>query len=100
VKSTRAPVVPAPRPSIQHFEPNTNTGSLIDIGNGASTGIGHLSDDGALLVSSARGRLALGIGRSKMAELLATGEIKSVLIGRRRLIPVAELRRIAKQGCA
>jgi hypothetical protein len=53
-----------------------------------------------LLVSPARGRSALGIGRSKMAEMIATGTIKSVLIGRRRLIPIGELQRIAKHGCA
>jgi hypothetical protein len=56
--------------------------------------------DDRLLVSPADGRRKLGIGRTMMAELLAMGTIKSVLIRRRRLIPVAELRRIAKQGCA
>lgn len=34
---------------------------------------------------------ALGIGRSKTFELIASGEIESVKIGRRRLIPVDAL---------
>jgi excisionase family DNA binding protein len=34
----------------------------------------------------------IGLGRSKLYELLANGEIASVKIGKRRLIVVAELR--------
>jgi excisionase family DNA binding protein len=33
-----------------------------------------------------------GLGRSKLYELLSTGEIRSITVGRRRLIPVAALR--------
>jgi excisionase family DNA binding protein len=58
------------------------------------------TDDESVLVSPARGRRKLGIGRSKMAEMIATGEIKSVLIGRSRRIPISEIWRIAKHGCA
>lgn len=34
---------------------------------------------------------ALGIGRTKMFELIQAGEIDTVWIGRRRLVPVDEL---------
>jgi excisionase family DNA binding protein len=33
----------------------------------------------------------IGLGRSKLYELLATGEIESVKVGKRRLIPHAAL---------
>ena len=34
---------------------------------------------------------ALGIGRTKMFELIHNGDISTVAIGRRRLVPVDEL---------
>lgn len=37
------------------------------------------------------GAQALRIGRSKMFELIASGEIESITIGRRRLIPADAL---------
>jgi len=40
-----------------------------------------------LLVSPQDAAAALSIGRSKVFELLAAGELASVKIGRRRLIP-------------
>jgi excisionase family DNA binding protein len=36
---------------------------------------------------------ALGIGRSKAWELIASGELSTVRIGRRRLVPIAALER-------
>lgn len=37
---------------------------------------------------------ALGIGRTKFYELLKTGEIRTVIIGGRRLIPASEAFRL------
>jgi hypothetical protein len=42
----------------------------------------------------------LGISRSMMASLVCSGAIRSVLLKRRRLIPLAELERVARQGVA
>jgi len=35
---------------------------------------------------------ALGVGRTKMFELIASGELTSVRVGRRRLIPATAIR--------
>jgi excisionase family DNA binding protein len=48
---------------------------------------------------------ALGVGRTKVFELVASGALRSVRVGRRRLVPVAELRAYAERlsqeaGCA
>ncbi len=40
----------------------------------------------------------LGVGRSKMYDLLRAKKVKSVLVGRRRLITHEELERIAREG--
>ncbi len=40
---------------------------------------------------------ALGVGRTTIFELIASGELRSVRIGRRRLIPAAELHRYAER---
>lgn len=40
---------------------------------------------------------ALGLGRSKMFELVEKGEIVSVRVGRRRLIPAAALHAYAER---
>lgn len=34
---------------------------------------------------------ALGVGRTKMFELVATGELTSVSVGRRRLVPASAI---------
>jgi hypothetical protein len=68
-------------------------------GRNAAASDQTVNDDDVLLVSPNRGRRKLGIGRSKMAAMIATGEIKSVLIGRSRRIPISEIWRIAKHGC-
>lgn len=41
---------------------------------------------------------ALGIGRSSLYELIATGRIRSALVAGRRLIPVKELERLVDAG--
>ncbi|MEL6567661.1 MAG: helix-turn-helix domain-containing protein [Pseudomonadota bacterium] len=46
---------------------------------------------GPLAVSPAEAAQMLGLGRTKLYELLAANEIASIKIGKRRLIRVAEL---------
>ena len=49
-----------------------------------------------VLVEVSEAQTALGgIGRTKIAELIASGELASVKLGRRRLIPVAALEAFA-----
>lgn len=40
----------------------------------------------------------IGIGRTRLYELIASGDIKTVKIGRRRLVQVESLRAIASAG--
>jgi excisionase family DNA binding protein len=42
---------------------------------------------------------AIGIGRSKVYELLREKKIHSIHIGKRRLIPAAEAERLLREGC-
>ena len=88
VKPPSAPAVATTSPPIKRFE---------SIANGEAAD--HVGTDSRLLVSQSEAREMLGIGRSTMAALVGTGTIKSVLIKRRRLIPVGELKRVARQGC-
>lgn len=44
-----------------------------------------------LLLSAEEAADRLGVGRTTIFELLAAGELQSIKIGRRRLIPVAAL---------
>ena len=54
-----------------------------------------------LLLKVERAALALDLSRSQVAEMIATGELPSIKIGRARRIPVAALREcIAKQSGA
>ena len=46
-----------------------------------------------LLLRPEEGADAIGVSRSRFYELLATGMIKSIKVGRSRRIPVAELQR-------
>jgi excisionase family DNA binding protein len=41
----------------------------------------------------------IGIGRTKFYELVATGKIKTIVIGGRRLIPADEVQRLVREGC-
>ena len=45
----------------------------------------------SLLLSVEQAAVALGISRRPLYPILMRGEIRSVLIGRRRLVPVAEI---------
>lgn len=40
----------------------------------------------------------LGIGRTRFYELVAAGEIQTIKLGRRRLVQVASLQRLASEG--
>lgn len=49
-----------------------------------------------LLTDKAEGRKMLGgIGSTKFDSMIASGEVESVLIGRRRLIKISSLERLA-----
>lgn len=48
-----------------------------------------------LLTDKAEGRKVLGgIGSTKFDEMIASGEVESILIGRRRLIVISSLERL------
>jgi excisionase family DNA binding protein len=49
--------------------------------------------DGLLLVDVLEAARRIGIGRSELYVLLRSNRVRSVKIGRRRLVPVAELNR-------
>jgi excisionase family DNA binding protein len=51
-----------------------------------------------LLTSIEGGARMLGLGRSKTLQLVYAGEIESVLIGRRRLLKIASINRLAQTG--
>lgn len=40
----------------------------------------------------------LGIGRTRFYELVAAGEIQTIKLGRRRLVQIASLQRLASEG--
>ena len=42
---------------------------------------------------------SIGIGRTKFYELMASGKIRTVIVGGRRLIPAAEAQRLVREGC-
>lgn len=48
-----------------------------------------------LLISIPDAAKALGVGRSKTYELIAAGQLKTVAIGRRRLVKVDSLKALA-----
>lgn len=49
----------------------------------------------ALTISVADARDALGLGTTKLYQLINEGQLDTVKIGRRRLVKVASLRRLA-----
>lgn len=51
----------------------------------------------ALLCSIPDAAAALGLGRSKVYELIGEGQLQTVSIGRRRLVCVASVRAFASQ---
>jgi excisionase family DNA binding protein len=53
-----------------------------------------------LLCSIPEGARALGLGRSKIYELIGSGQIETVTIGRRRLIRVASIKSLAQAEAA
>ena len=55
-----------------------------------------LSNEGKLLVSPEQAAVLLDIGRTKVFELIATGAIRSVIVGRMRKISLIELREFVR----
>lgn len=45
-----------------------------------------------------RAAAQLGIGRTKVFELIRKGELRSFQVGRRRLVPVEEIERFIERG--
>lgn len=48
-----------------------------------------------LLISKKSARESLMIGKTKLDELIASGELETVRIGSRRLVKIASLKRLA-----
>jgi len=48
-----------------------------------------------ITVTVAAARQALGIGTTKLYELIGQGKLDTITIGRRRLVKVASIRRLA-----
>jgi excisionase family DNA binding protein len=42
---------------------------------------------------------SIGIGRTKFYELMASGKIRTVVVGGRRLVPADEAQRLVREGC-
>ena len=49
----------------------------------------------AILCSQAEAGKALAIGKTKLSELIAVGILETVSIGRRRLVKIASVKRLA-----
>lgn len=58
-------------------------------------GVNNMSDK--LLLSAEQAAEMLAIGRSKVFEMMASGELESFTIGRRRVLPVAGLREFVER---
>lgn len=64
---------------------------------GASTSDRHQMTSNVLAVSPRRAAVLLDIGHDLVYELVYAGRLRSVKVGRRRLIPVAELNRFLSE---
>ena len=51
-----------------------------------------ISSEGAVMVSVPEAAERLGVGTTKVKQLIASGQLASVTIGRRRLVPAANVR--------
>ena len=58
----------------------------------------ELEHEGRLAVTVKVASRMISLGCTKLYELIASGELKSVRVGKRRLIPVAELERLVREG--
>lgn len=65
-------------------------------GEAASQGA-HPVMPGRLALKVPEAAKAIGISRASMYQIVASGEVRSVRIGRRILIPVAELQRLLQR---
>ena len=52
-----------------------------------------------LLLSIPEAVQTLGIGRSKLYEMIAEGDLETITIGRRRLIRAESVHALARAGC-
>ena len=58
----------------------------------------ELEHEGRLAVTVKVASQMISLGCTKLYELIASGELKSVRVGKRRLIPIAELERLVREG--
>jgi excisionase family DNA binding protein len=65
--------------------------------NGGLTVTEALAEAVARLHNIERAQERLGVGRSKIFELIASGELRSVRVGRRRLVPEQAIRDFVAQ---
>lgn len=63
------------------------TVATINTGDGVHTSAQRPYPDDAILLRDADAGRVLGIGKTKVRELIASGELRSVRIGRRLLVP-------------
>jgi excisionase family DNA binding protein len=42
---------------------------------------------------------SIGIGRTKFYQLIASGKIRTIVVGGRRLVPADEAQRLVREGC-
>lgn len=50
------------------------------------------------LLSVAEAAKRLGVSRTSAYQLIGSGRLRSITVGRRRLVPASELERIAREG--
>lgn len=63
-----------------------------------SSGRSDTGRSAALTVTVNDALLMIGVGRTRFYELVAVGQITTIKIGRRRLVHVESLRRLAAEG--
>jgi hypothetical protein len=58
----------------------------------------HLPLSERIFVTPSQGRQMISVGKTKFFELLKSGEIDSVAVGKRRLVSVQSLMRLGRTG--
>ena len=53
-----------------------------------------------LALSPSEGRRAIGVGRTTFYNLISSGALRAVRVGRRLVIPVAEIKRFLSENSA
>jgi excisionase family DNA binding protein len=81
---------------VQDDDPYTSLGAALQavIEHAVTSALASLPASGAepFMLSVAEAAEQLGVGTTKVKQLIATGRLASVTIGRRRLVPTASIR--------